>query len=69
MKWKKINTTSGLHKCQQMDIYLTSCGYTQDSVKYLSNPCQIHDKYLLNDLKEAVDKIQEFIRIDRKSVV
>ena len=66
MKWKKYNKTSGLHVCPQMDMYLTSCGFTKASAYYLTHPCEMHDKYLLHDLREVVHAIGEFIKNNKK---
>ncbi|RGO14201.1 single-stranded-DNA-specific exonuclease RecJ [Coprobacillus cateniformis] len=69
MKWKKYNKISGLHVCPQMDMYLTSCGFTKASAYYLTHPCEMHDKYLLHDLREVVHAIGEFIKNNKKIVI
>lgn len=69
MKWNKYDKKSNLHTCPEMDMYLTSLGFSEKSVKHLKNPCQIHDKYLLKNVKEASEFLKEAIMNNKKIII
>lgn len=66
MEWNKITKQSGCHECPQMDIHLTSLGFTQESVKYLTNPCNIHSWKLLENSEELSQRILKDIQDGKK---
>lgn len=58
-----INKESGIYPdCKDMDIWLTSLGFNEKSIKYLYEPCELHDPYLMNDIQKASDMIFEGIK-------
>lgn len=69
MNWNEIIKKSGIHDNLGMDKYLTSLGFNKDSVYYLTNPCQIHDYHLLNDVMETAQAIKEDINQNKKIII
>ena len=61
--YKNIYKQSGIYPdCKEMDIYLTSLGFTEDTLKHIQNPCNMHDSYLMNDISKASDILWDAIQ-------
>lgn len=65
--YKSIYKQSGVYpECKEMDIYLTSLGFTEDTLKYIQNPCPMHSPYLMNDISKASDILWDAIQKNLK---
>lgn len=61
--YKTIYNQSGIYPdCKEMDTYLTSLGFTEDTLKYIKNPCDMHDPYLMNDILKAANILWDAIQ-------
>lgn len=61
--YKNIYKQSGIYPdCKEMDIHLTSLGFTEDTLKHIQNPCNMHDSYLMNDISKASDILWDAIQ-------
>lgn len=61
--YNTLNKISGIYPdSMEMDMYLTSLGFTQDTVKYLQNPCSRHNPHLMYDVDKAVDILYKGIK-------